>query len=229
MKRRRSSGRRIRGRVSKRTRRYGRRRSFRRRRSSGMVHHFKRMISGNFTTWSTGTVSYVSSKILGNAVHAPWLGSFSVRGVTDLIQSADFVNLFDQYRLNKVVLKFYLKVDPGAQAAASAVIPRLYFYRDYDDNSPPGSLDEIRENQKCRVKVLSLYRPVTLVYKPNCLNTLYSAPAVSNYKPVFKQWLDMATPGTVHYGYKFGIDDLTNTNYRVDVEPTLYFSCRQPR
>lgn len=58
---------------------------------------------------------------------------------------------------------------------------------------------------------------------------LYQSAVSSNYKPVFKQWLDIGTASTPHYAIKCAIDDLTNTNYRVDVEGIVYFSCRQSR
>lgn len=200
-----------------------------RRGRSLMVHHYKRMLKGNFTDWPTGAIANTCMRIFGNGVHAPWLGSFLLRGISDVINASDFTNLYDQYRVNKLVLKFYLKVDPGAQAAASANVPRLYWYRDVDDSNSPGDLNEIRENATAKVAVLSLTRPVTVVLRPNVLNTVYSSALASNYQPKWKQWLDINVSSTNHYCSKFGIDDLTNTNYRVDVEGILYFSCRQPR
>lgn len=194
-----------------------------------LVHHYKRMLSGNFAAWNTATVATTSAAINGNAVNAPWLGVFRLDGISGLVSSSDFTNLYDQYRINKLVLKFYLKVDPSAQAAGSASIPRLYMYRDRDDDNIPGSLDEMRENSTVRVKPMTLYRPVVVTCVPNCLNTVYSSAVASNYQPKFKQWLDIARPGTQHYAYKFAIDNLTNINYRVEVEGTVYFSCRQPR
>lgn len=200
-----------------------------RRGRSLMVHHYKRMLTGNFADWPTGAVANTSMRITGALGFTPWLGTFLLRGVSDVINSGDFTGLYDQYRVNKLVLKFYLKVDPGAQSAATANVPRLYWYRDCDDSSSPGSLNEIRENATAKVAVLSLTRPVTVVLRPNVLNTVYSSNLLSNYQPKWKQWLDMSVPSTNHYCSKFGIDDLSNTNYRVEVEGTLYFSCRQPR
>lgn len=190
-------------------------RSLAMRRPSSQVHSFKRMIN-NPTSW------------IGNAVYAPLTSSQTV-SLAQLQNATDFSNLYDQYRINYVVYKFWLKIDPGAQSAAGASYPKFYWYRDYDDVNFPSNLNEMRENSKTKVVVMNPNRPITIAFKPNTLATIYSSAVASNYKPVFNQWLDMSITSTVHYGFKFCIDDLTNTNYKVDMETTYYFQCRQPR
>lgn len=179
-----------------------------------MVHAFRRMTA--------------PAQIIGSVAYAPYL-STSGCSLSQVINATDFANLFDQYRINFVVLKFWLKIDPGAQTASTASYPKMYWYRDYDDNTVPGSLSEIRENSKAHVTVMNPNRPVTIKFKPNTLQLLFQSGVANQYKPVFSQWLDMSTTTTYHYGIKYGIDDLTNTNYRVDIEQTIYFQCRQPR
>lgn len=180
------------------------------------MHNFKRMLSQ-------------TSGIQGNATFAPYLGIGALNGISQVVNSSEFGNLYDQYRINFVVWKFWLKIDPSAQAAGSASFPKLYWYRDYDDTTIPGSLNEIRENQRAKVVVMNPNRPVTIAFKPNTLQLVYQSPVASTYRPTWGQWIDAANLNTPHYGYKFGIDDLTNTNYRVDIEVTVYFSCRNPR
>lgn len=193
------------------------------------VHSFKRMLAGDFTNWSTGTVRDGCSRIAGNAVNLPWLGGFQLNGLSSVLNTGEFTALFDQYRIDKLVLKFYLKIDPGAQAAGAANVPRLYYYRDRDDSTPATSLNEIRENGRGRLVPLSLYRPVTIVCRPNTLGLIYQSSVSSTYSPKFGQWIDCSNPGTPHYTWKMAIDDLTNTNYRVDVEGEVFFTCRQSR
>lgn len=196
--------------------------------TSENTHRYKRMLGGNFANWPTGTLLSGCCRIAGNAVNAPWLGSYTV-ALSDVVNSSDFTNLYDQYRLDKLIIKFYLKFDPSSQSATTSNIPRLYWYRDLDDLTSPASLNEIRENGKCKTVPLTLYKPVTIVMKPNVLRVIYQSAVSSQYTPSFNQWLDMSTPTNQHYGLKFAIDDLTNTNYRVEVEGTLHFSCRQSR
>lgn len=213
-------------------RKYGRRRVYRRRGRIQAVHTFKRgllglrgLTPGAYTTLNNASVWSTSGKIIGNAVNAPVVAVFSLAGLSNVINVSEFQNLFDQYRIEKCMLKFYLKVDPGAQAAASATIPRLYSYRDKDDQTVPTDLNEFKENQYCREQVMSLYRPCTLVCRPNVLQTITGG---SN-RPVKAPFLDIGTTTTPHYCWKVAIDDLTNTNYFVDVEATLWFTCKQSR
>lgn len=190
----------------------------RRKISTPMLHSFKRMYAGG-------------SQIPGNALYAPLTGVWSggLIALNAVVNSSDFANLYDQYRINYVVLKFWLKVDPSAQTAANASYPRLYWYRDLDDANAPTNLNEIRENGKSRVTVLLPNRPVTIKFKPNTLQLIYQSAIANQFKPVWGQWLDMTTTSTPHYGIKYAVDDLTNTNYRLDIEATYYFQCRQPR
>lgn len=179
------------------------------------IHSFKRMATGG-------------SPITGSVAYIPFL-SGAAFSLSSLVNVSDFSNLFDQYRITYIVVKYWLKIDPSAQAAASASYPRFFWYRDYDDSTSPSSLDEMRENGKCKCVVMYPNRPVTIAFKPNLLNTLFNSGITSTYQPVWNTWVDMTNTGTTYYGYKYGIDDLTNTNYRVTSETTMYFQCRQSR
>lgn len=183
--------------------------------SGSYVHSFKRMLA-NPTSYT------------GNVAYAPllqcWTWQFS-----QLQNVSEFTNLYDQYRINFVVVKYFLKIDPGAQAAGTASYPKLYWYRDLDDSNAPLSLNEIRENARSRVKVMNPNRPVVIKYKPNSLQLIYTSAIANQFKPAYSQWMDVAQTGTPHYGHKWAIDDLTNTNYKVETEVTYYFQCRNPR
>lgn len=182
---------------------------------SSRVHSFKRMVT-------TPTV------ITGAAAYNPYLSS-STAWLGQLVNFSEFTQLYDQYRINYVVYKYYLKIDPSAQTAATASYPKLYWYRDLDDSNAPASLSEMRENARTRVAVMNPNRPVVIKYRPNTLAVLYTSAVASQYKPVYKQWMDVAQTGTPHYGHKIAIDDLTNVNYKVETEITYYFQCRNPR
>lgn len=215
-KRKRASAGRSRRRMKRARRTFKRRRVFRKRPGS-TVYSYKRMTAGE--------------QIAGNASHLPYVGSLSSGKIqlNNVINVSDFSNLYDQYRINYVVAKFWLKIDPSAQAAATASFPKMYWYRDYDDAAPPSSLNEIRENQKSRVAVMHPNRPVVIKFRPNSLQLLWGNAVTTQYKPAFKQWMDMQATTAQHFGIKYAIDDLTNLNYRVDIETTLYFQCRQAR
>lgn len=178
------------------------------------VHSFKRMAS--------------VATIAGNVAYTPYLAAYNV-SLNQLINSSDFTALYDHYKINFVVVKFWFRNDPGAQTASSSTYPKLYWYRDQDDDTAPGSLNEIRENNRSRVAVMNPNRPVTIKYKPNTLQVIYDSAVSSNYRPVWNAWLDCAVPATKQYGFKWAIDDFSNTNYRLDIETTVYFQCKSAR
>lgn len=184
------------------------------------IYTFKRMFSG-------GAGSGVLT-ITGNAAYNPYVSNL-VFTLNACIASTEFTALFDQYRILTAVTHFWLKIDPSAQSATGASYPKLYWYRDYDDSANPSNLNEIRQNGKARVAVMTPNRPVTLVCKPNTLGLVYQSAVANQYAPKWKQWIDCNTPDTPHYGFKYAIDDLTNTNYKVEIEITLYFQCRNSR
>lgn len=165
--------------------------------------------------------------ITGNVAYAPYQ---SVLGATldNALNYTEFTNLYDQFRINWVKAQFYLRIDPSAQTAANASFPRLYWFRDYDDQGL-ASLNDVRENARGKRAILHPNRPVTITFKPNVLSEIYRTAVTTGYSPKFSQWIDVAVPNLVHYGIKYCIDDLTNTNYKVDLEITYGLSMKNSR
>lgn len=180
------------------------------------VHHFKRNVNE-------------IGPIVGNVAYAPFVNSTGVT-FSQLINVTEFTSLYDQYRINYVVDRYWLKIDPSAQTAAAASFPKMYICRDLDDSSVPVNLNELRERNNCLVKVMHPNRPVVIKFKPNVLDSIYrSGVSDGSATPRWKVWVDVALPDVSHFGYKYAIDDLTNTNYRVTIERTIYFSCKNAR
>lgn len=161
--------------------------------------------------------------IPGNIVNIPYIGQTSF-GLNAIYNATEFSSLYDQYRIISCTTSIFLRVDPGAQTASGAYIPRLFWYRDFDDSNVPSNLAEMRENVRCKMKPLNPYRPIVIKWIPNTLATMNAG-----YKPTFKQWLDASNLGVVHYGHKLAIDNLQNTNYSVEIENKVVFQCKNAR
>jgi len=171
---------------------------------------------------------FFSGTISGNAAYNPYLQGLTV-SLSNLPGFLEFANLFDRYMITYVKVYYHLKVDPSAQASAIATWPKLYYLRDYDDSAAPGTLDAMREHAKTTYRVMNPNKPVVFGFKPATLSETYRSPISTTYSPKWNQWIDMATTDVPHYGWKIGIDDLTNTNYKVDVEVVLWFKCKDTR
>lgn len=180
-------------------------------RPNSMVHSFKRMTP--ITT------------IVGAAPLAPYQNNTNV-ALSNLLNYTEFTNLFDQFRINYVVIKFWLRIDPSAQTAATASYPKLYWVRDYN-SATLLTQNEMRERANCRISVMSPNKPVVIKFKPNLLNQqTYTTVGTSSYTPIWNQWIDRGSAAAFYYGGLYNIDDLTNTNYKVDIETTYYFQCK---
>lgn len=178
------------------------------------VHFFKR--------------SYFDGTIVGNALNIPYLQGLSFQ-LNRLPAYADYQTLFDMYKITYAKVYYHLKMSPDAQGATSAIYPKIYFVKDFDDSATPTTLNELREYGKCSYRVLTPNRPVVFKIKPSTLKQVYRTPTTSSVTPQWNQWIDMATTDVPHFGYKIGIDNLTNTNYAVDVEVKLWFQCKDTR
>lgn len=163
--------------------------------------------------------------VSGGVGQLPWLGYTDAK-LSYMSGSSEFAALFDEYRITHMQIKVFLRIDPSAQTAATASYPRLYSSIDHNDVSTPASLNELRERGNCRVQVLNPNRPVILNVKPSVLGETYRSAIATTYTPKWRVWLPTTNLDVPHYGIKFGIDDLTNTNYRVDSEITYWFQCK---
>lgn len=174
------------------------------------VHSFKRLAT--------------TASISGNAAYIPYSGATNIN-LSVLPSYTEFVNLFDQFRITYVVIKFWLKVDPSAQAAASAIYPKLYWTRDVN-SSTPITQNTMRERGDVKIAVLHPNRPVVMKFKPNLLTQNLLNGTGSSYTPAYNQWISTADNTAFYYGALWNIDNLTNTNFIVDVESTYYFQCK---
>lgn len=168
------------------------------------THHFKRtFLLAQFTASATGPNFYGYN--------------FTLSALPNYIE---FTNLFDQYRINKVVVKFV----PSANSdniGASQIIPNLHSAIDNNDSTAPTALTQLYEyGSYKRTRGTQTH---TRVFTPSCLADI----SVSSSSPKWKQWIGTQFPAVEHYGLKVGCDQVVTTNdiYWLPYA-TVYFSCR---
>lgn len=177
------------------------------------VHYFKRACS---TVSIPGNALYTPTAPYG-AAWSPLLGN--------IVALSELTPLFDQYKITNVVLKFHLRMDPGAQAAAQAYVPRLFWYRDYDDAAVPTSLDIFKERGNLKTTYLSSTRPVVIRFKPNTLDQVYRG-VTPGYSPSWNKWIDINSSDTAYYGIVWAVNQHTNTSQIIDIEATYTVAFR---
>lgn len=165
-----------------------------------------------------------SSATLGNI-------AFSLQDIDNYV---DFTALFDQYRIDKVVLQ--LRSRNRSPFLASAALanqddPLLYLVIDRDDGIAPGSLAVLREYdnvQQCHGE-----EDAQVVLEPSVTPAIYASGAFTGYGVQRTGiWLDCASTAIAHYGVKFGVSGLNAAvtwSWYWDISCWYYLSFRNVR
>lgn len=149
----------------------------------------------------------------------PLLGAINF-SLSDLPNSTEFTGLYDMYKINCVKLTFLpqqtVNNSLGTVNNANAST-RFFSAIDYNDGSSPGSIDELRQYQSC--KMTPILRPhKRVIFKPKILDT--NGFSIS-------PWMSTASPNANYFGLKYGIepmDSSTTTTMIFSVEAKMYLS-----
>lgn len=156
--------------------------------------------------------------------------------LNNVVNVSDFQNLFDQYKIIKVVCYFKLQTNPDAVAplnsttgvTAANFYPKLWYIQN-DDDLTALNLDQIKQRQGVKCQVLEPNKMISFVIKPRILIQTYSSSISTGYAPKYGMLIDMANPGVPHYGMKcvFEADYTPVTNaFRMRVDYKYVFACR---
>ena len=125
---------------------------------------------------------------------------------------AHYANIFDQYRINLVVVKFEpimtqivnRPYDDSTTGNLVNAIPRYAVCIDRDDDDVQ-SFENIESRKHARVRLAT--KPITIAFRPSRLVPVYRIGATNAYKvDNSKQYCDMAYPDILHYGVKFALE-----------------------
>ena len=141
--------------------------------------------SGNLTTTSTKKFSF------------------------DMIaQHASYAELFDEYKINKVVATFrwspstYVVVNSTA-SYSSNMSPLLFFKVDHNDDSAD-SLVELKKSMKTHYKMLKYDEPFTIQLKP-ASQILVDANIGNTFTPKWDRWITTNVLDVNHLGLKMQV------------------------
>jgi len=151
-----------------------------------------------------------------NAVPTFFARNFSFN---DLQQVASFQALFDQYRITEVEL-WAQPINNSATVATSG--PTWYSVVDYDDSATPSSLAALQ--QYTNVITTPLNNGHYVRFKPHVAEALYGG-AFTAFGNITAPWIDSASPGVQHYGFKMGVN-VTPPTVNFNMVIRLHFQCR---
>lgn len=172
------------------------------------IHHFKRTITFDPIISQT-TNSY---------------GAYAFQ-FNQLPNFAEFTQLYDSYRINKIVIKYV----PNINSANAGSTPMSQFHSvlDFNDATPLTSLSSAFEYQNW--KMTRGAKAHTRTYTPSILDAVGNSGGVtpSFVKPAYKQWIATSSSDIPHFGLKWVAEATTNVS-DIDYRPyvSVYFSCK---
>lgn len=121
----------------------------------------------------------------------------------------DFANLFDQYRIQKVTVRFDIAI--GLQNSALTpgyYLPRINYVPDYDDSASALNVDLLQYPQfQIHDFMRDGYTPLMFEFSPVPLVDIAGAGIATTYGPMkTAPWLRTSSMTTPHYGTKMVID-----------------------
>jgi len=157
---------------------------------------------------------------------------------TDIPQASHYLDLFEQYRINKIVIEFRYKgiTTPATFDTASTTVvqqnelnPVLYFKKDHDTDFLL-NLPQLKESMKTREHQFTNNRPnFTIQLRPAVFvnSTDIKGSTGTTYNPKWGQWLNTVDGGIEHYGLQSYITGYTNGQPGTfEITRKMYFSCK---
>lgn len=161
----------------------------------------------------------------------------------DIPNVSEFSSLFDQYKLNGVMLQLKLLNVPENNSYPNTnyanygnFYPTIWYAPDHDDNGTI-TLAQIKEFERVRHKVAKPNREMSIMLKPTPLIQMYNTALTANYGvPMRSRYLDMAKTETPHYGIKIVFDfeglnlgATVGQSFSYKLNAKYYFSCMGTR
>lgn len=118
--------------------------------------------------------------------------------LNDLAQASTFSSMFDQYRLDKVIVHFIPLYVQTPVNSAGYSFPN-WIAIDYDDVSLPSSRATMQEYEN--VHLFAPYKKFSIAIKPRVAVAAYGG-TFTSYANEGDCWIDLGSPLTQHYGLK---------------------------
>jgi len=175
-------------------------------------------IGSGFTSGGSTQPTYIAQASAATLVFGSM--AFSLQ---DLDQVTSLTAIFDQYRIDRVIVQIK-SLNPSANfntsSAANSATPTVYWVVDRDDSTTPTTTAQLREYDN--VQVAESYDNVEIDLQPSVTPAIYASGAFSGYGVTRTGvWLDCANVSIPHYGVKFGITELTAA-----ATDTYYWHCQ---
>jgi hypothetical protein len=167
-----------------------------------------------------------------NITTGPTLGSIKFN-LGQCLNNTAFTDLFDQYRINLVVVKFMPQntqivnkpYDDTTTPTTGGFIPKFVVCQDRDDATVPASYNEVKARQ--RSILVEATKPITIKMRPSRLIASYNTGATDFGFTVdtTRRWINTANQNMDHFGLKYALEPASPANaFSYNVEIYYYMS-----
>jgi len=186
-------------------------------------------ISNGITSGGSTQTSYIAQ-----ATPATLEFGSAAFSLQDLDQVTSFTAVFDQYRIDRVVMQVKSRNSTpnfNISSTANATPPQTFWVVDRDDSAPFTTLAQARQYDN--VQEATCADNVEIDLQPSVTPAVYASGAFSGYAIVRTgMWLDCNNVSIPHYGVKWAISEISvaaTDTYYWDVFFYYYVSFRNVR
>lgn len=152
--------------------------------------------------------------------------------------SSEITDLFDQYRIMGVSVKFVYMADSSTPipislaGTADIALPHIGWVKDYDDNDALAVRDDYMQYENFKTRRLD--KPFSIMLYPRLSRNVYGGLTAAYALDNRKAWVDCNTADAQYYGFKFYIDPIIygaglHVIGKVDCYFTYYIQCKNSR
>lgn len=228
--------------VTSRFRKYGKKRSGRRRRNTRRTNRVYRTLrSRNVYFYNRYAFQQAPQTALTTDANGQFFGAMFAQGIdlmyTDITSislpnRSEFTSLYDQYKILSYTIEIRPRMTDYSRADSSTYghCPTIYWVYDQDDATAPTAMSSIMEHPKVRSSRLT--KPVFITVKyPTISVALWNGGVTTAYGAKKAMWLDCNSYQVPHYGVKYAIQAAPTTDLKgyIDIRVKWRLAFKNPR
>lgn len=134
--------------------------------------------------------------------------------LSDLVNYTEFTNLFDEYKINSVCLKFFPSLTAKVSQFTNGVLVTAI---DKNDGNATGSVNELLQHDDCIV--VDLCQNNTFIIDNPRMNVSSQTATTPTFagQTSMSGWVNNTTPTVQHYGFRWAIPATTAAAMNINV------------
>lgn len=141
------------------------------------------------------------------------VGAVALQTIASMPDIADFVNVFDEYKINKITWTFTLKLVTTSTSLEDHTMPKMLVRYNYDSNltSASATFPIMQElNDVLGYQFTPQKTQIKYTFSPRTVTPVYLSLVATGYKTNPATWISTQYTGVPHYGIQIAVDYLAS-------------------